>query len=897
MSEFPNQFEPTEVEPRLYQFWEKEQIFKADPASPKEPYVIVLPPPNVTGVLHMGHALTCTLEDILIRRKRMQGYNALWLPGTDHAGIATQMVVERHLQKTEKKSRHDLGREKFLEKVWEWKEQSQTTILGQLRLMGCSLDWTRLTFTLDEGVSLAVRETFTRLYNEKLLYKDTSLIQWCPRCHTALSDLEVKAKESKGKLWQIKYRLKNDPNKVLVVATTRPETLLGDTAVAVNPDDDRFKAFVGQEVMVPLTNRAVPVIADSYVDMAFGTGALKITPGHDMNDYQVAKRHNLPILSIFDESAKLNQEGGKYQGLTREKAREQMLLDLAEQGLLGEEKDHLNNVGHCDRCDAILEPRLSQQWFVDAATLAKPAIEAVRNGEIKILPKEWEKTYFLWMENIRPWCVSRQLWWGHRIPAWYCPDGHVTVAVETPKACGTCQSASLKQDEDVLDTWFSSGLWPFSTLGWPKETADMKAFYPNQVMETGFDILFFWVARMIMLGIKMVGKSPFHTVYLHPMVRDEHGQKMSKTKGNVKDPLEIVNKVGADPLRFTLAAMAVHGRDVLLSDTRIEGYRNFVNKIWNATRFVMMHFGDVKEAKSDMGNDVNQWIWTRLETCKKDINLALDQYRFFDAANRIYSFVWNDYCDWYIELIKTENEMSARKAAKDSTAIEVLEEALRLLHPFMPFVTEELWQRMPIKAQGRSISLAPYPTDDPEKLAGRDFDGLSVRRASQEMGRGEFQAGSDRITTGTTVVEAIRSRRGECGLNPNSEIRVQIVGPKKNLDALQGADWVKRLIRASSFTLGGDKPDPKKNVLIAIGEMEAFVPREDLMDVKVEIAKTEKELAGLIGELERAKQKLTSHEFVGRAPENVIKGVQDRKTLLEKQVETLQAHLKNLKEG
>ena len=883
-AEFPSQFDPVTGEKELYQQWLDGGYFTADPQQTlkdkKEPYVIVLPPPNVTGVLHMGHALTCTLEDILVRRKRMQGYNVLWLPGTDHAGIATQMVVERNLQKESKVSRHDLGREKFLEKVWEWKEQSQTIILGQLRIMGCSLDWSRLTFTLDEGVSLAVRETFTRLYNEKLLYKDTSLIQWCPRCHTALSDLEVKPKESKGKIWQIRYVLKSDPTKGLTVATTRPETLVGDTAVAVNPADERFKDFVGKEVIIPLINRAVKVIADSYVDMEFGTGALKITPGHDLNDYQVAKRHNLAILSIFDDSAKLNKEGGPYQGLSREKARDQILADLTEKGLLVKESDHVNNVGHCDRCDTILEPRLSTQWFVDAAILSKPAIAAVRNGEIKILPVEWEKTYFQWMENIRPWCVSRQLWWGHRIPAWYCMEkecSHITVAVQTPTVCGKCGGKNIHQDEDVLDTWFSSGLWPFSTLGWPKETADMKAFYPNQVMETGFDILFFWVARMIMLGMKMVGKAPFHTVYLHPMVRDEHGQKMSKTKGNVKDPLEIVGKVGADPLRFTLAAMAVHGRDVLLSDSRIEGYRNFVNKIWNASRFVMMHFNGVTKSSSDTTNEVNRWIWTRLEACKKDVNDALDQYRFFDAANRLYAFVWNEYCDWFLELIKSEKELAWRKEKNDSTAIEVLEEALRLLHPVMPFVTEAVWQRLPVRAPGKSISIAAYPAYDEKRV---------------------FADSDAKINLGISVVEAIRSRRGECNLNPGAPIRVRLQGPQAKLDALKGsADWVSRLIKASEFELGGPRPDAKANVLISIGELEAFVPREDLMDIALEIQKAEKELAGFFGELERAKQKLNSPEFTGKAPDNVIKGVRDRKELLEKQVEQLQTHLKNMKES
>ena len=598
MAEFPTQYDPHSVEKRLYDFWLKNGLFHAPADSPKKKYCIVLPPPNVTGVLHMGHALTCTIEDILIRRKRMQGYNACWVPGTDHAGIATQMVVERNLQKEEGVSRHDLGREKFVERVWEWKKKSETTILSQLRMMGCSLDWERLHFTLDADVSAAVRETFVRLFKEGLIYRDEAIIQWCPRCRTALSDLEVKFKESRGKLWHIHYVSSKDAKRWLTVATTRPETLLGDTAVAVHPDDERYAGFHGDQVLVPLVKRPIPVIQDAYVERGFGTGALKITPGHDPNDAVIGKRHGLPVLSIMDERAHLNALAGPYQGLSREKAREKILEDLKAQGLLEKEEEHVNNVGHCDCCGTVVEPRVSAQWFVNAEVLAKPAIEVVEKKEIRIIPEEWEKTYFEWMRNIRPWCISRQLWWGHRIPVWYCKCGEMTAAVVDPDKCPKCGSAEIRQEEDVLDTWFSSGLWPFSTLGWPKDTADLKTFYPNDVMETGFDILFFWVARMIMLGMKMVGKIPFHTVYLHPMVRDEYGQKMSKTKGNVKDPLEIIDRMGADSLRFTLAIMAVHGRDVLLSDSRIEGYRNFVNKIWNASRFVMMHFSEVKKRTS-----------------------------------------------------------------------------------------------------------------------------------------------------------------------------------------------------------------------------------------------------------------------------------------------------------
>ncbi len=865
MQELGSKYEPKDVEQKWYAFWEKEGLFSPDLKSDKPPYTIVLPPPNVTGVLHIGHALTCTLEDILIRRKRMQGFNALWVPGTDHAGIATQMVVERNLKKETGKSRHDLGREKFLEKVWEWKKQSETTILSQLRLIGCSLDWKHLRFTMDETVSRGVREAFVRLFDEGLIYRATALIQWCPQCRTALSDLEVKPKDVTGKLWYIRYVSKDDPKQFLTVATTRPETLLGDTAVAVHPDDPRFKAFHGKRVLVPLINREVPVVADSYVDKEFGTGALKITPGHDLNDAEVAKRHKLATLSIFDEGAKLNEHGGAYQGFTREKAREKILEDLTTAGLLEGEKAHAQTIPTCDRCSTVLEPRLSPQWYVNAEVLAKPALEAVKKGDIQIIPKEWEKTYFNWMENIRPWCISRQLWWGHRLPVWHCGDcGEYTASTDTAKTCRKCSSTKLKQEDDVLDTWFSSGLWPFSTLGWPDKTPEFDKFYPNSVMETGFDILFFWVARMIMLGMKMTGKIPFHTVYLHPMVRDEYGQKMSKTKGNVKDPLEIIGTMGADALRFTLASMSVHGRDVLLSDSRIQGYRNFVNKIWNASRFVHMHFGTITEAKSDRKDEVNQWIWAALKRTTKEVNDALDGYRFFEAADKLYHFIWSDYCDWYLELIKTDIE--ARKAKKDSTAFEVLEHALRLLHPVMPFATEDVWQRLPIRAKVKSISIADYP-----------------KAESLE----DYPQAATRLNRVIAAVEAIRNLRGENNVAPSVKLKIGVTGFAANQ-----LDLIGRLAGAEVSGLESASADGR--VFIPGPDWSAYIEREGLIDPVAEKAKVQQQIKDTEASMGRASQKLKNSDFCDKAPPEVIQGVKEQRALLEKKLEELKAYLKEL---
>lgn len=870
------QYDPKESEKNLYDFWLKNKVFEAPPDSKKPKYCIVFPPPNVTGVLHMGHALTCTIEDILIRRKRMQGFNALWVPGTDHAGIATQMVVERNLMAEEKKSRHDLGREKFLEKVWEWKKKSETTILSQLKVMGGSFDWSYLAFTMDENVSKAVRECFYRLYKDNLIYREEAIIQWCPRCHTALSDLEVKFKEVKGKFWHIRYRLKDDPTQYLVVATTRPETLLGDTAIAVHPSDERYKNFQGKKVLLPLLNREIPVIADDYVDATFGTGALKITPGHDPNDYMIGKRHQLPSISIFDESAVVNSHGGPYQGLKREKAREKILEDLKAQDLYESEKDHVNNVGHCDRCSTVVEPKVSQQWFVKADVLAKPAIEAVEKKEIKIIPEEWEKTYFEWMRNIRPWCISRQLWWGHRIPVWYCQKcSHHNVAVETPKACEKCQHTELRQEEDVLDTWFSSGLWPFSTLGWPQETPAFKTFYPNDVMETGFDILFFWVARMIMLGHRMTGKFPFHTVYLHPMVRDEYGQKMSKTKGNVVDPLEIVERMGTDSLRFFLAWNAYQGRDLRVSDDGVEGCRNFVNKVWNGTRFVLMHFEDSVSGKPDKMDPANQWILYQLGQTKLKVKNALDNYRFFEAAQDLYHFVWNDYCDWYLELIKSDLE--DRKKKKDTTAMIVLDEAVRLLHPFMPFVTEKIWQALPVRDTSKvSIALADYPEPTPVDA---------------------FEKTAHQLDRLIQVVEKVRTLKGTHNISPAKEMPITITpnGAETVLSELKSFEpLLKKLAKASSVEFVTKEPPKETHMALILKDVKVYIPKAELGDLTKEIERKKKELADKGEALKRAEEKLKNEKFMSSAPEAVRAGVVKNRDDLSREVLALKQYLEDM---
>src|SRR5215831_1898651 len=730
-AEIPKTYNPQEIESRWYQWWESKGFFRADNRSEKPPFVMMMPPPNVTGSLHMGHMLNHTVHDVIARRKRMQGFNMLWLPGMDHAGIATQNVVERELQK-EGLSRHDLGREKFVQRVWEWKEQYGGIILKQIRRIGSSCDWSRERFTLDAGLSRAVREVFVRLYQEGLIYRGKRLINWCPRCHTALSDLETIPEAVDSKLYYIKYPLKQNPGTFVEVATTRPETMLGDTGLAVNPKDQRYAKYRGQSAILPLMNREIPFIEDAVVDPAFGTGVVKVTPAHDTADFDMGQRHGLPQISVIDEDAKITADGGPYQGLDRFEARKRILADLETQGLLARTEPLKNNVGHCQRCHTVVEPLLSTQWFVQIKPLADPAIAAVEQGRTQFVPSNWSNTYFQWMRNIRDWCISRQLWWGHRIPAWYCDACKETIVSRTdPEQCPKCGSKSLRQDPDVLDTWFSSGLWPFSTLGWPDQTDDLKAFYPTTLLVTAYDIIFFWVARMMMFGLKFMNDVPFKAVYITGIIRDAERQKMSKSKGNVVDPLEICDRYGTDAVRFALARMGAPGTDIALSDDRMESSRAFANKIWNAARFLFLNMErsgveprmpealpeSLETFRPEPCADTlevpveDRWIFSRLNSTSEQANRAIEQYRYHEAAQLLWHFFWHEFCDWYVELKKLRFRENTGLNADWRNTLAAFETALRLLHPAMPFLTEELWQRLAPSRRDRptSIALCPYP--------------------------------------------------------------------------------------------------------------------------------------------------------------------------------------------
>jgi len=707
-TELSTRYDPAEVGKRWYDYWLEKGYFKARDEDSRPPFCIVIPPPNVTGSLHVGHALDNTLQDILVRHRRMSGFNVLWMPGTDHAGIATQNVVERELKK-EGLDRHALGREKFLERAWKWKEEYGGKIIGQLKELGASCDWDRARFTMDEGLSRAVREVFVRLYEEGLVYRANYITNWCPRCHTALSDIEVEYSERNSHLYEIAYPVKGGGGR-LVVATTRPETMLGDAAVAVNPEDDRYRAFVGKTVVLPIAGREIPVVADSYVAMDFGTGALKITPAHDANDYEVGKRHGLPAMTVIDKHGRMENVPERYAGKSREECRKMIVEDLKEQGFLVETRAHKNAVGECYRCKTTVEPMLGMQWFVKTAPLAQAAIRAVESGAIEFVPKSWENTYFEWMRNIRDWCISRQLWWGHRIPAWHCADcGHITVSRTDATECAKCKGKNIAQENDVLDTWFSSALWPFSTLGWPEETKALKTFYPTSVLVTGLDIIFFWVARMIMMGLKFTGEPPFRRVYIHALVRDAEGKKMSKSKGNVVDPLTLMMQFGTDSLRFAVCAMESQGRDARFSEKRIEGYRNFVNKLWNASRFVLMNVGDY-DGKADVKKleltVADRWILSRLQKTITKSQDALENFRFNDLANALYSFTWGELCDWYIELAKPRLAGGDAETAR-AVLVHLLDAVLKLLHPVTPFVTEEIYHKLP--GHGESLMIAEYP--------------------------------------------------------------------------------------------------------------------------------------------------------------------------------------------
>ena len=877
-------YEHAEVEARWYPFWVSRGYFHGDERDPSRPtFSIVLPPPNVTGSLHLGHALTATLQDVLVRWKRMSGFNTLWLPGTDHAGIATQMVVEKDLKKNEKKSRHDLGREEFLRRVWAWKQKFGSRIGEQHKALGASLDWERERFTMDEGLSRAVREVFVRLHEEGLVYREKKLINWCPECHTALSDLEVEHEEDHhGQLWSFAYPLADGSGEI-VVATTRPETMLGDTAVAVHPDDDRYRAMVGKKVVHPLTGRQIPVVADAIlVDPKFGTGAVKVTPAHDFNDFETGRRHGLEQITVIDPAARMNAAAGPVAGLDRFEARKKVKELVAEKGLDRGTKPHVYPLGRCQRSQTVLEPLLSDQWYVRIEPLARPAVEAVEQGRTRFIPEQWTNTYMAWMRNIHDWCISRQLWWGHQIPAWYCPDGHVTVAREAPGACATCGKAELRQDEDVLDTWFSSALWPFSTMGWPEPTETLRAFYPTSVMETGHDIIFFWVARMMMMGIHFMGEVPFRTVYLHPMVRDEKGQKMSKTKGNVIDPLDITRQYGADALRLTLAALTAQGRDIKLAKERIEGYRAFANKLWNASRFALMNLEGHEvgaEGTAPVRTAADRWILARTQRAVNETVAALEAFRFNEAAGTVYHFVWHELCDWYIELAKEAlyGDDAARKRTVQATLVHALETALRLLHPFMPFITEELWHHLRAKVKAEawpdSILAASYPRPGP-------VDEAAERSFGPVIG----------------IVDAIRNIRGEMNVPFKvalEDVEIGSLGREAAATIREEQGRIHRLANVRSATVHADGASPGKRPGSAFAVGDGFEVRVGLagaIDVASESARIDKEIAKLDADLAGISKKLANPSFVEKAPPEVVEKDRARSEELREKRGKLEAH-------
>jgi len=888
-TELAKGYEHREVEARWYPVWKARGYFHADENDrERPPFSIVLPPPNVTGSLHLGHALTATLQDVLCRWKRMSGFNVLWLPGTDHAGIATQMIVEKELQKTEKKSRHDLGRAEFLKRVWVWKEKYGSRIGEQHAALGASLDWQRERFTMDDGLSRAVREVFVRLYEEGLVYREQKLINWCPDCRTALSDLEVTYEEGhQGELWSFAYPL-SDGSGEIVVATTRPETMLGDTAVAVHPDDERYRALIGKKVVHPLVDREIPIIADDIlVDPKFGTGAVKVTPAHDFNDFEVGQRHGLEMLTVIGQDGRMNGEAGPVAGLDRFAARKKVKELLAAKGLDRGTKPHLLPLGRCQRSETVLEPLLSQQWFVRIEPLAKPAIAAVEQERTRFAPEQWTNTYMAWMRNIHDWCISRQLWWGHQIPAWYCPDGHVIVAREAPASCPTCGKGGLRQDEDVLDTWFSSALWPFSTMGWPDQTATLSTFYPTSVMETGHDIIFFWVARMMMMGLHLMGEVPFRDVYLHPMVRDEKGQKMSKTKGNVIDPLVITEQYGADALRFTLAALTAQGRDIKLAKERIEGYRAFANKLWNASRFVLMNLGGFSaggaEARAEARTPADRWILARLQRTVNETVEALESYRFNDAAGAVYQFIWHELCDWYIELSKEAlyGDDARKKQGAQAVLTHCLETSLRLLHPFMPFITEELWQTLQAQVGGRwgeSIMLARYP----QKGA---VDEAAERGFGPVLG----------------VVEALRNVRGEMNIPFKvalRDVQVGALSPEALATVREEQPRILRLANVEGLALSGGPTHRVPGSAVAVGSgFEVRVPLAGTVDMAAEQARIAKELARVESDLASLERKLANPSFVERAPKDVVEKDRARAEELKEKRRRLEAHRDMLAEA
>lgn len=873
MKELPKVYDPKQVEKKIYDMWMEGGYFKGNPDPDKKPFSIVMPPPNVTGQLHMGHALDATLQDILTRYKRMQGYAALWLPGYDHAGIATQIKVEEALRKEEGLTRYDLGREKFLDRVWAWKNKYGDRIVEQQKTLGASCDWSRSRFTMDEGCSKAVRETFCELYEKGLIYKGNRIINWCPQCRTALSDAEVEYQDMPGHFWYIRYPIK-DSDEEMIIATTRPETMLGDTGIAVHPEDERYTHLVGKTAILPLVGRELPIVADEYVEKDFGTGCVKMTPCHDPNDYEVGLRHNLEQILVIDEDAKIIN-GGKYNGMDRYEAREAIVADLEAEGYLLKVEDYSHNVGTCYRCGTTVEPLTSPQWFVKMKPLAEPAIEAVRDGRIKFVPERFSKTYYNWMENVHDWCISRQLWWGHQIPAWYCDDcGHITVSREDACECEACHSKNIHRDEDVLDTWFSSALWPFSTMGWPdRDSVDLKFWYPTSVMVTGYDIIFFWVARMIFSGLEQMQEIPFHTIFIHGLVRDDKGRKMSKSLGNGIDPLEMAETYGADALRFNLVTGNSPGNDMRFYIEKCGAMRNFANKLWNASRFVMMNLTIDKNELPKTLELEDKWVLSKLNTLSREVCENLDKYELGIAAAKIYDFIWDTYCDWYIEL--TKPRLNSGDETKNRSAqqvlLYVLTEILKLLHPFMPFITEEIWQALP--HEGEALMIARYPSYN---------EALSFPQEEQDF------------EMVMTAIKGVRSRRAEMNVPPSKKAHL-IISTEKQDAFRSGEMYISKLAYAERVTICNEVPaNADKMVSVVTEEAKLYMPMAELVDLDKERARIGKELEKARKEYEGQMRKLSNEAFVAKAPEKVVNVERERAAKAKALIENLEESLKNL---
>ncbi len=873
MKELSKVYEPKEVESRIYEMWEKSGAFKGVRDPEKKPFTIVMPPPNVTGQLHMGHAMDCTMQDILIRYKRMKGFAALWLPGTDHAGIATQIKVEEALR-NEGLTRFDLGREKFLDRVWDWKNKYGDRIVQQQKKLGASCDWDRARFTMDEGCSEAVREVFVSLYEKGLIYKGSRIVNWCPHCTTALSDAEVEYKDKPGNLWHIRYPLVDGSGDV-IVATTRPETMLGDTGVAVNPNDERYKSIIGKKCVLPLVNKEIPIVGDEYCDMEFGTGCVKMTPAHDPNDFEVGMRHNLEVIRVLDDNGKVNELGGKYAGLDRYEARKIIVKDLEEQGYLVKVEEHQHNVGTCYRCGTDVEPIISAQWFVKMAPLAEEAIRVVEDGETRFVPDRFSKIYTNWMENVHDWCISRQLWWGHQIPAWYCADcGHMTVSRTDALECEHCHSKNITRDEDVLDTWFSSALWPFSTLGWPKKTEDLDYFYPTDVLVTAYDIIFFWVARMIFSGCEHTKQPPFHTVFIHGLVRDDKGRKMSKSLGNGIDPLEIIDQYGCDALRFNLVTGNSPGNDMRFYTERCEAMRNFANKIWNASRFVMMNLTIDKCQLPEKLETEDKWILTKLNTVAREVNENMDKFELGVAAQKVNDLIWDSYCDWYIELTKPRlnGDDEESRIAAQKVLLYVLTEIMKLLHPFMPFITEEIWQALP--HEGELLMLQSYPEYN-EKL-------------SFPQDEQDFEVLMD-------AIKAIRSRRSEMNVPPSRKAHLIVVTDKGEIFE-NGRAFLMKLAYAGEVEVTREAPaDVDGMVSVVTDQARMFMPMADLVDLAKERERLEKEIAKAQKEYDGQMAKLANEKFLAKAPAAVVETEKERAAKAKALIENLTESLKKLK--